>query len=83
MSNHYYQSSFIGGGIQIKEPGFSTELAGAVFRNDQLREGIFLDFEHYCAVMNKTRKPTMILSFTQMPHFSTNSSTRTNGSSLS
>ena len=56
MSDHFYQSSFIGDGIQVKEPGFSTELAGAVFRDDQLRDGIFLDFEHYSVVMNKTTR---------------------------
>ncbi|MDW3190920.1 MAG: DNA/RNA non-specific endonuclease [Cytophagales bacterium] len=53
MDRTGYDPNFLGEGIKVRPPKFSPRIDGVVFRGDELRDGIYLDYIHYSIVMNK------------------------------
>ncbi len=52
-----YNPTFIGQGkFECPFPKFSPKLQGAVLKGNELRNEIYLDYEHYTVVMNKTTR---------------------------
>ena len=57
MEREGYQEDFIDPGIKVKHPTFSPKIHSIVYRDSNLRDGIYLDYIHYTVVMNqKTRQ---------------------------